>query len=76
MKESKAKAEDYMSVTTQKLGNVFNVTDNTQAYYPRPMYAAMEMKSFDGAGPAKETLAIGEIEIIANVSVSYTISYN
>lgn len=76
MKDAKAKAEDYMSVTTQKLGNIFNVTDNTQAYYPRPMYAAMEMKSFDGASGARETLAIGEIEIIANVSVSYIISYN
>ena len=74
MKNAKAKADDFMSATTQKLGNIISVTDNTQAYYPRPMYAAaMEMKSFDGAG-AGQTLAIGEIEIIANVSVSYLIS--
>jgi len=76
MKDAKAKAEDYMSATTQKVGMVFNITDNTQPYYPRPMYAAMEMKSFDSTGGARETLAIGEIEIIANVTVSYTISYN
>lgn len=76
MKDAKAKAEDYLSVTTQKLGNAFNITDNTQAYYPRPMYAAMEMKSYDGAAGARETLAIGEIEIIANVSVSYTMTSN
>ncbi|RZK11800.1 MAG: DUF541 domain-containing protein [Flavobacterium sp.] len=75
MKDARAKAEDYMSATTQKIGNVINVTDNTQAYYPRPMYAAMEMKSFDSNSGARETLAIGEIEIIANVSVSYAISY-
>lgn len=71
MKDAKTKAEDYLSVTSQKLGMAFSITDNTQAYYPRPMYAAMEMKSMDSAGGARETLAIGEIEIVANVSVSF-----
>lgn len=72
MKDAKAKADDFVSVTGQKVGMAYNITDNSQPYYPRPMYAAMEMKSFDGAG-ARETLAIGEIEIIATVTVSYVI---
>jgi uncharacterized protein YggE len=35
------------------------------------MYAAMRMKESADAGASNETLAIGEIEITANVSVSF-----
>jgi uncharacterized protein len=38
------------------------------------MYAAMRMKeSADDMGASNETLAIGEIEITANVSVSFVL---
>jgi uncharacterized protein YggE len=71
MKDAKVKAEDYVSVL-QKVGKAFVISDNSQIYHPQPMYAAMRMKeSADTMGASNETLAIGEIEVTANVSVSF-----
>ena len=72
MKDAKAKAEDYVSVLGQKIGKAFVISDNSQIYHPQPMYAAMRMKeSSDAMGASNETLAVGEIEVTANVSVSF-----
>lgn len=71
IKDAKAKAEDYVSVLGQKVGKAYTISDNTQIYHPQPMYAAMRMKESADAVPSNETLAIGEIEITANVSVSF-----
>ena len=71
MKDAKKKADDYVSVLNQKVGKALLISDsNTQNYYPQPMYkAAMAMS--DSAMPQRETLAIGEIEVTANVTVSF-----
>jgi uncharacterized protein YggE len=72
MKEAKAKAEDYVSVLGQKVGAGFTITDNSQTYYPQPMYASMKSMRVEADSTApRETMAVGEIEIIANVSVSF-----
>ena len=74
MKEAKTKAEDYVSVLGQKVGKAILISDNSQTYNPQPqprMYA-MKSMAMDEATP-KETLAIGEIEIVANVSVSFVL---
>lgn len=72
IKDAKAKAEDYVSVLGQKVGKAITISDNSQVYHPRPMYAAMKSMAMDSnAGAENETLAIGEIEITANVSVSF-----
>ncbi|WP_347049462.1 SIMPL domain-containing protein [Flavobacterium olei] len=74
MKDAKVKAEEYVSVLGQKVGKAFTISDNSQVYHPQPMYAAMRMKEADSMGGASnETLAIGEIEITANVSVSFVL---
>ena len=72
MKEAKKKADDYVSVLVQKVGKAIMISDNTtQAYYPQPvMYKAMAM-SDSAAAPQRETLAVGEIEVTANVNVSF-----
>jgi uncharacterized protein YggE len=72
MKDAKIKAEDYASVLGQKVGAGITITDNSQTYYPQPVYAmkSMAMDSVAGAPPT-ETMAAGEIEIIANVSVNF-----
>jgi uncharacterized protein YggE len=63
-----------VSVVGQKVGKAFTISDNSQVYRPQPMYAAMRMKEADSMGGASnETLAIGEIEITANVSVSFVL---
>lgn len=73
MKDAKVKAEDYVSVLGQKVGKAYTINDNTQVNYPRPMYAAMKSASMDAAESSNETLAIGEIEVTANVSVSFVL---
>ena len=71
MLDAKKKADDYVSVLNQKVGKALMISDNTQVYYPQPMY---EMKAMNMAGDAaapRETLAIGEINITANVNVAF-----
>jgi uncharacterized protein YggE len=71
MKEAKLKAEDYVSVLGQKVGRAMTISDNSQTYYPQPVrYAAMKMEMSDAQAP-RETLAVGEINITANVSASF-----
>ena len=72
MKEAKQKAEDYVSVLAQKIGKALTISDNSQAYYPQPMYERKMMVSAMSDGEVqRETLAIGEITIVATVSVSF-----
>lgn len=72
MKEAKVKAEDYVSVLGQKVGKALTISDNTQVYYPQPMYSMAMDKSAESAMP-RETLAIGEISVTANVNVSFNL---
>lgn len=74
MKEAKSKAEDFVSVLNQKVGKAILISDNSQSYNPQQqMYAMKTMATaMDGEAP-RETLAVGEIEITANVSVSFVL---
>lgn len=71
MKEAKLKAEDYASVLGQKIGKAITISDNSQTYYPQPVYGAMKTMAMDSEAAPRETLAIGEINITANVSVNF-----
>lgn len=71
MKEAKLKAEDYVSVLGQKVGRAMTISDNSQTYYPQPMYAAMKTMERSDASEPRETLTVGEINITANVTVSF-----
>jgi uncharacterized protein len=71
MKDAKLKAEDYVSVLGQKIGKAITISDNSQTYYPQPVYAAMKTMAMDSEAAPRETLAVGEITITANVSVSF-----
>ena len=74
IKDAKAKAEDFVSVLGQKVGKAIVISDNSQTYNPQPRMYAMKSMSMDKSESApRETLAIGEIEIIANVSVSFVL---
>jgi uncharacterized protein YggE len=74
IKDAKAKAEDFVSVLGQKVGKAIVISDNSQTYNPQPRMYAMKSMSMDKLESApRETLAIGEIEIIANVSVSFVL---
>ena len=70
MKDAKAKAEDFVSVLGQKVGKAILISDNSQIYVPQPRMYAMKSMAMSDSAP-RETLAIGEIEITANVSVNF-----
>lgn len=68
--EAKHKADDYVFVLGQKVGKAILINDNnTPSYNPQPMYKTMAKSEDDGT--EKQTIAIGEIEIIVNVTVSF-----
>ena len=69
--DAKKKAADYATALGQKAGKAIVISDSSQSYYPvmRPMMKAYE--SADAAGAQMETLAIGQIEIKANVTISF-----
>lgn len=71
MKDAKMKAEEYVSVVGQKVGAAITITDNTQTYYPQPVYAMKSMAMEGDSAAPRQTLAAGEIEITANVNVSF-----
>lgn len=67
------KAQDFVSVLpNQKVGKALFISDNSAVNYPQPrMYKTAMMAESMDAGGARETLAIGEIEIITTVTVSF-----
>ena len=68
---AKKKAEDYLSVLPgQKLGKAILISDNSSTYYPRPVLYAKGAVMSETAD-VRETLAVGEIEVISNVNVSF-----
>ncbi len=74
MFNAKQKAEDYVSVLGQKIGKAILISDNSQVYYPQPVYKNRMMAMAESAdGAARETLAVGEIEISATVNVSFVL---
>lgn len=72
MKDAKRKADDYVSVLAgQKVGKALLINDNSQNYFPQPMFkSAMAMGNADESAP-RQTLALGEMEIVSNVTVSF-----
>lgn len=71
MKDAKMKAEDYVSVLGQKVGKAMVISDNSQSYNPQPIYARLMKTEMSDVVSPRETLAVGEIKITANVSVSF-----
>lgn len=71
IKNAKEKAQDYVGALGQKIGQAYTIVDNSQDNYPRPRYEMMAMKMADNILGGTDTLAVGEIEVTANVSVSF-----
>ena len=68
---AKKKADDYVSVLPgQKVGKAILISDNSYTNYPQPVFMAKGMMLESDAAP-RETLAIGEIEIVCTVNVSF-----
>jgi uncharacterized protein YggE len=70
---AKQKAADYVSVLGQKVGKALLITDNSQAYIPQPMYKGNVMAMAADSSAPRETLAVGELEVNTNVSVTFAL---
>ncbi len=70
---AKQKANDYVSVLGQKVGKAILITDNSSVHVPQPYFKGNMMAMAAEADSSRETLAIGEIEIITNVSVVFAL---
>ena len=73
VQQAQKKANDYASALGLKAGQAVLITDNSQAYYPVPMRSAMKFEA-DSSEMPRETLAIGEIEITANVNITFLLT--
>ena len=73
MNNAKQKATDYVSVLGQKVGKALLISDNSQVFYPQPMFKGNMMAMAAEADNSRETLAVGEIEINANVNVTFAL---
>lgn len=74
MLNAKKKADDYVSVLPgQKVGKAITISDNSQINYPQPVFMAKGYMADIESKQSRETLAIGEIEIVSNVSVSFVL---
>lgn len=74
IKDAKKKAEDFVSVLGQKVGKALLITDNSPNYYSlQPMFKGAMLEMSADAGAPRETLAVGEIEVIINVMVSFVL---
>jgi len=74
VQQARSKANDYAAALGQKAGKALVVSDNSQTFYPMMMRNTMsvQQESMD-AGMPRETLATGEIEITANVTISFAL---
>jgi uncharacterized protein YggE len=73
MLNAQQKANDYVSVLGQKVGKALLITDNSQSYVPQPMYKGGLMAMAADMNAPRETLAVGEMEISTNVSVTFAL---
>lgn len=71
VQDAKKKAQDYAGALGQKLGKALLVSDNSQNNYIPVMRSAMFDMSGGAESASKETLAIGEITVTANVTINF-----
>ena len=59
----------------QKVGKALVISDNSYTNYPNPpmLFGEMKTMAMADASMPKETLAIGEIEIVSTVTVSFVL---
>jgi|SRR5690554_243286 len=74
VKDAKRKAEDFAGALGQKVGKAIIISDNSQPIYNPPIYRNMMMADAKLEGEmASETLAVGEMEVNTNVSITFVL---
>ncbi|MAN28342.1 MULTISPECIES: SIMPL domain-containing protein [Mesonia] len=72
IKNAKAKAEEYAEALGVKVGAPIFISESSTGNYPQPqMMRMVDMKESSASG--NQTLAVGEMEIMAQVTVNFAI---
>ena len=74
IREAKKKANDYAGALGQTAGKAIFVTDNSVGHYPVPVMQSMRFEKAESADMPRETLAVGEIIVTANVTVHFALN--
>lgn len=69
IEDAKKKATDYASALNQSIGKAITISDQSQPFYPR-MYAMNAEMAADASGSGP-TIAVGEMELTATVTISF-----
>ncbi len=70
--DAQKKANDFAAPLGQKIGKALSITDNSSGYFP-PMMRALSLDSVLESESTLETLALGEINVIVNVNVTFVL---
>ena len=66
-----AKIESGIVIDHIPAGKALLISENSATNYPRPQVYAMKSMAMESDSMPRETLAIGEIEITANVQIAF-----
>lgn len=69
VENAKMKALEYVGVLNQTIGKAVSISENSASSSPQPIYRTMAKSSSDGS--SRETIALGELEIKANINVRF-----
>lgn len=74
MQNAKMKAEEYTKVLNQSIGKAVLITEFNNTNYPGQVNRKNMMMSSDTSGMEQQTIAVGEIEVVTKVNVSFLLN--
>ena len=74
MQNANMKADEYTKVLNQSIGKAVLITDFNNTNYTGPVNRKTMMMSSDASGMEQQTIAVGEIEVVTKVNVSFLLN--
>ena len=74
MQNAKMKAEEYTKVLNQSIGKAVLITEFNNTNYQGQVNTKRMMMSSDTSGMEQQTIAVGEIEVVTKVNVSFLLN--
>ena len=74
MQNAKMKAEEYTKVLNQSIGKAVLITEFNNTNYQGQVNRKTMMMSSDASGIEQQTIAVGEIEVVTKVNVSFLLN--
>ena len=74
MQNAQMKAEEYTKVLNQSIGKAVLITEFNNRNYPGQVNTKTMMMSSDTSGMEQQNIAVGEIEVVTKVNVSFLLN--